>query len=147
MGIIGKDRYQGRTEHSPYKLIVKHLGHLRGNVKRADRAASRLTLTAETRGDNRVFFFQPQTARAIAAGATLSLTRRDRMSATGGDDDDLLVAGSGVGDVLIGGTGNDRIFGSDEGADTDPDFSDLVYFGSCNLLGTWRGQPTVKPRR
>src|SRR5439155_174535 len=43
----------------------------------------------------------------------------------GGDGDDLLIADSGVGDVLRGGAGDDRIVGSDDGADTDPNFDDL----------------------
>ena len=47
----------------------------------------------------------------------------------GGDGDDLLIADSGVGDVLRGGAGDDRIVGSDDGADTDPNFDDLVRFG------------------
>ncbi len=46
----------------------------------------------------------------------------------GGTGDDLLSADAGVGNVLIGGEGNDRIYGSDEGG-FDPDFTDQVWFG------------------
>ncbi len=42
----------------------------------------------------------------------------------GGLGDDLLIAGTGVGDRLFGDEGHDRIFGSDEGNDTDSDFND-----------------------
>lgn len=58
----------------------------------ADRAASRLTLTAEARSDDRLSFFQPQSAHAIAAGATLSLTRLDQVP-DADDGDNLLVTG------------------------------------------------------
>jgi Ca2+-binding RTX toxin-like protein len=47
----------------------------------------------------------------------------------GGDGDDLIMAGAGIGDELQGGAGNDRLFGSDEGAETDPDFEDTTRFG------------------
>ena len=53
----------------------------------------------------------------------------DRDILNGNDGDDLLIAGTGVGDVLNGNAGADRIIGSDEGALTDPDFLDGTPFG------------------
>jgi Ca2+-binding RTX toxin-like protein len=47
----------------------------------------------------------------------------------GGAGNDVLQAGSGLGDELYGGADNDLLFGSDEGADTDPDFNDGISFG------------------
>ncbi|MCS7470501.1 right-handed parallel beta-helix repeat-containing protein, partial [Stieleria sp. ICT_E10.1] len=47
----------------------------------------------------------------------------------GGSGNDVLVAGFGVGNVLRGGDGDDTITGSDEGSQTDPDFTDSIYFG------------------
>ena len=47
----------------------------------------------------------------------------------GGDGDDQLDAGTGIGDQLYGGIGNDRIYGSDEGSESDPDFADGTRFG------------------
>ena len=51
----------------------------------------------------------------------------------GEDGDDVLMAagtGSGsIGDQLFGGNGDDHIIGSDEGADTDANFADSIYFG------------------
>ncbi|MBI84895.1 MAG: hypothetical protein CMJ81_17005, partial [Planctomycetaceae bacterium] len=47
----------------------------------------------------------------------------------GGLANDVLFAGTGLGNVLNGNEGDDRITGADEGADTDPDFSDANYFG------------------
>ncbi len=47
----------------------------------------------------------------------------------GGEGDDLLDAGTGIGDHLYGQAGNDRLFGSNEGSETDSDFSDEIYFG------------------
>ncbi len=47
---------------------------------------------------------------------------------SGGDNDDLLVAGDGVGDFLRGDSGNDRLIGSDDGTD-DPKPGDTTYFG------------------
>src|SRR5205823_7104854 len=41
----------------------------------------------------------------------------------------IVLAGTGNGDGLYGGPGNDRIYGSDEGADVDPDFNDAIRFG------------------
>ena len=53
----------------------------------------------------------------------------------GGHGDDLLVAGTGVGDVLIGDSGDDRIFGSDEGTE-DANFADGTYFGDVIIGGS-----------
>jgi len=47
----------------------------------------------------------------------------------GGADDDLLIAGTGVGDALNGNAGNDHLVGSDEGFGTDPNFDDATRFG------------------
>ncbi len=46
----------------------------------------------------------------------------------GGSGDDVLFANSGIGDVLLGGDGNDRIHGSDDG-DEDNDFTDAIRHG------------------
>ena len=46
----------------------------------------------------------------------------------GGVGDDLVYASTGVGDVLHGDEGNDRLIGSDEGGE-DPDFTDGIRFG------------------
>ncbi|WP_197456009.1 right-handed parallel beta-helix repeat-containing protein [Stieleria neptunia] len=54
----------------------------------------------------------------------------------GGAGDDVLIAGSGVGNVLRGDDGNDVITGSDEGSETDPDFTDSIYFGDFIDGGT-----------
>ncbi|QEG01889.1 Bifunctional hemolysin/adenylate cyclase precursor [Stieleria maiorica] len=47
----------------------------------------------------------------------------------GGSGDDRLIAGSGIGNVIRGDAGDDFITGSDEGGESDPDFSDATYFG------------------
>ncbi|MFN7333087.1 MAG: right-handed parallel beta-helix repeat-containing protein, partial [bacterium] len=47
----------------------------------------------------------------------------------GGDGDDYLDAGFGVGDELYGQSGNDTIFGSPSGSESDPNFDDAVRFG------------------
>ena len=47
----------------------------------------------------------------------------------GGPGDDLIVAGPGIGQTLWGGPGDDRIFGSNDGSESDPDFNDATYFG------------------
>ncbi len=47
----------------------------------------------------------------------------------GEDGNDLVMAGTGVGDQLFGGNNDDHLIGSDEGADTDPNFNDATYFG------------------
>jgi hypothetical protein len=47
----------------------------------------------------------------------------------GHDGNDLLVAVSGIGDLLLGGAGDDLIYGSDEGAETDPNFFDATPHG------------------
>jgi len=52
----------------------------------------------------------------------------------GGNDDDFLFAGAGLGGLLDGGAGNDRITGSDEGGE-DPNFNDATYFGDRILGG------------
>ncbi|MEZ5299662.1 MAG: hypothetical protein R3F11_03180 [Verrucomicrobiales bacterium] len=51
----------------------------------------------------------------------------DDLSGDGGND--LIIGGTGIGNTLSGGDGDDRIVGSDEGALDDPDFSDAVRFG------------------
>jgi Ca2+-binding RTX toxin-like protein len=47
----------------------------------------------------------------------------------GNAGNDRLTAGSGIGDWLLGGPGDDVLIGSDDGADSDPDFTDSVRFG------------------
>jgi Ca2+-binding RTX toxin-like protein len=46
----------------------------------------------------------------------------------GGNGNDFLFAGHGVGDTLLGGSGDDEIVGSDDGKD-DPKFEDTIRFG------------------
>ncbi|MEL6105485.1 MAG: right-handed parallel beta-helix repeat-containing protein, partial [Planctomycetota bacterium] len=58
----------------------------------------------------------------IDGGAGIDLLR-------GGPGDDTLIAGSGIGNQLFGGDGNDLLVGSDDGAETDPNFADAVRFG------------------
>lgn len=59
----------------------------------------------------------------------------------GNDGDDRIYAGTGIGDALFGGRGNDLIAGSDEGSVTDPDFSDLILFGDVIFGG--EGNDTI----
>ncbi|MCA9135478.1 MAG: right-handed parallel beta-helix repeat-containing protein, partial [Planctomycetales bacterium] len=47
----------------------------------------------------------------------------------GGPGDDTLIAGRGIGDELHGDAGNDKLFGSDEGSESDPNFADATRFG------------------
>lgn len=47
----------------------------------------------------------------------------------GGPGNDRLMAGSGIGDNLLGGPGDDVLIGSDDGVDRDPDFGDAELFG------------------
>ncbi|MEO1524778.1 MAG: NosD domain-containing protein [Planctomycetota bacterium] len=47
----------------------------------------------------------------------------------GGPNDDVLYAGFGIGNQLSGGEGNDRLFGSDDGQESDPDFFDSNPLG------------------
>ncbi|XZE52908.1 GEVED domain-containing protein [Planctomycetaceae bacterium SH139] len=51
----------------------------------------------------------------------------DLLEGNGGND--RLMAGSGIGDELIGGPGDDILIGSDDGGEVDPDFFDAVRFG------------------
>ncbi len=52
---------------------------------------------------------------------------RDILRGMGGND--LIVADRGIGDILLGGDGDDQLFGSDEGAESDPDFADANRTG------------------
>ena len=55
----------------------------------SERGATRFSLTLQNRNDDRLYFYEPMNARALALGATLSVTRRDH----GVDDNELLVTG------------------------------------------------------
>ncbi len=59
----------------------------------------------------------------------------------GNDGNDLLDAGSGIGDQLYGGAGNDYLYGSDDGSETDPDFTDATRFG--DLIDGGDGNDTI----
>ncbi|MEQ1829779.1 MAG: hypothetical protein ABL921_27705, partial [Pirellula sp.] len=100
------------------------------------------TLEIATDDDNDVVFV----AAAIALGATIRTRKGDDEVQSGSGDDilygglgrdrmrgglgnDWLYADGGIGDELYGETGMDRLFGSDDGEETDPDFSDSVRFG------------------
>ena len=54
---------------------------------------------------------------------------------------DIIDAGAGIGQQLFGGPGNDTITGSSDGATTDPDFFDTVYFG--DVIDAGPGNDTV----
>ncbi|HTM18926.1 MAG TPA: hypothetical protein VL172_00395, partial [Kofleriaceae bacterium] len=57
------------------------------------RGVTRAVLGTELRSDDRIFFFEPLRAHALAAGAELTLTRRDAIPAM--EAADLLVSGNG----------------------------------------------------
>ena len=85
-------------------------------------------------------------AAAVVMGATIR-TRKGDDEVQAGSGDDIIYAGSGrdrirggagndwlygdvgIGDELYGEAGNDRLFGSDDGSETDPDFTDTIRFG------------------
>ena len=55
----------------------------------------------------------------------------------GGMGNDQIVGGPGL-NILYGNEGDDRLIGSDDGANTDPDFTDNLWFGDQIFGGTGR---------